>query len=173
MSPSTSLPGSNMGRYDYHYRRAALQAAHTPLTLTLTCMCFVLGPEAPEPAPRSRRRGLQARRGRPAEALFGRPRAAKERPRRARRSWPPSSARQQLRRHRVCQTVLEARPVASRRQHGRIAAQRPCALRSIRADGTARMAPARAASRSKSAARTGSGSLWLPAEPAGRAGSPG
>ena len=101
-------------------------------------MCFVLGPEAPEPAPRSRRRGLQARRGRgrPAEALFGRPRAAEERPRRVRRSRPPSAARQQLRRHRACQPACEARPVASRRQHGRIAAQRPRALRSIRADGT-------------------------------------
>ena len=173
MSPSTFLPGSNMGRYDYHYRRAALQAAHTPLTVTLTCMCFVLGPEAPEPAPRSRRRGLQARRGRPAEALFGRPRAAEERPRRARRSRPPSAARQQLRRHRACQPACEARPVASRRQHGRIAAQRPRALRSIRADGTARMAPARAAPCSKPAARTGSGSLWLSAEPAGCAWEPG
>jgi hypothetical protein len=127
------------------------------------------GAQKPSPWPAGPPRST----ARPAVALFGSPRAAEERPRRARRSRPPSAARQQLRRHRVCQTAHEARPIASRRQHGRIAAQRPRALRSIRADGTACMAPARAAPRSKPAARTGSGALWLAAEPAGRAGSPG
>jgi len=119
-------------------------------------------PPWPAGPPRSTRRGS-----------FGSPRPPVERPQRARRSRPPLAARQQLRRHRACQATCDARPVASRRQHGRTAAQRPRALRSIRADDTARIAPARAAPRSKSATGLGTGLVWLSPEPAGRTGSPG